>query len=189
MTVTIAHIALGSNAASPFGPPSGTLRAAIMALGRSLGRLSGRSRLYVNPAHPAGFGPDFVNAVAALETTLAPAILLARLHEIETSFGRHRQVRWGPRTLDLDLIDHGGMVLPDRETWQAWRDLPPVDRPVRAPGRLVLPHPRLQERAFVLLPLAEVAPDWVHPVDGTPIADLLAALPQAEREAMTVLPE
>ena len=189
MKPTIAHIALGSNAASSAGPPRATLRSALWEMGRRIGPLRARSQVYANPAFPAGSGPDFVNAVVAVETTMAPVSLLRLLHEIEVGFGRHRQVRWGPRTLDLDLIDHGGAVLPDRETWQAWRDLPAVDRPVRAPGRLVLPHPRLQDRAFVLMPLAEIAPDWVHPAEGTPIADLLAALPAEDREAMTVLPD
>ena len=188
MNVTIAHIALGSNAASPFGPPSATVRAALSALGRTVGRLRAQSRLFINPAVPEGAGPDFVNAIAALETTLAPVILLERLHALEAQFGRHRQVRWGPRTLDLDLIDVAGAVLPDRETWQAWRDLPPLDRPVRAPGRLVLPHPRLQDRAFVLIPLADVAPDWRHPVEGRSVGEMLAALSAAEREAVKPLP-
>ena len=98
-----------------------------------------------------------------------------------------RTQRWGARTLDLDLIALDGSVLPDRPVWQQWKDLSPEDQTVLAPEQLILPHPRLQDRAFVLIPLAEVAPDWVHPLTGLGVAEMAAGLPDSDRMAIKPL--
>jgi 2-amino-4-hydroxy-6-hydroxymethyldihydropteridine diphosphokinase len=116
-----------------------------------------------------------------------PADLLALLHRIEARHGRARPARWAGRTLDLDLLAWGDSVLPDAASQDAWRLLPPEEQARRTPDRLILPHPRVQDRAFVLVPLAEVAPDWVHPRTGQSVAQMLAALPQADRDAVTAL--
>lgn len=84
------------------------------------------------------------------------------------------------RTLDIDLVALGDSVLPDADTQDAWRSMPPEVQARSAPDRLILPHPRLQDRAFVLVPLADVAPDWVHPRTGQTVAQMLAALPAAD---------
>lgn len=146
------------------------------------------SRLYATPCFPIGAGPDYVNAAAelTLRQDMTPAALLGVLHDIEARFGRRRDTRWGMRTLDIDIVAIGETILPDRATWEAWAALPPEDQPNRTPDRLILPHPRLQDRAFVLVPLADVAPDWVHPVIGKDVAAMLAALPAADRA--TVVP-
>lgn len=101
--------------------------------------------------------PWFVNAVIAARTSLSMHDTLQGLHRIEAEFGRVRQVRNEARVLDLDLLDFGGIRYED--------------------DRITLPHPRMHQRAFVLLPLQDVAPDYIHPVDGTAIGDLVAALP------------
>lgn len=91
------------------------------------------------------------------------------------------------RTLDIDLLAMGDSVLPDAETQDRWRLLP-MEQQVRAtPDRLILPHPRLQDRAFVLVPLADVAPDWVHPRTGQSVRAMLAALPTEDRDAVKPL--
>ena len=84
------------------------------------------------------------------------------------------------RTLDIDLLALGDSVLPDAETQDNWRGLDPALQARRAPDRLILPHPRLQDRAFVLVPLADVAPGWVHPRTGQSVAAMLGVLPEAD---------
>lgn len=160
---------------------------AISLIQRELGVIRGQSRLYKTPAFPPGAGPDFVNAALVLETGLPPAELMAKLHGIEAAHGRTRQQRWGARTLDLDLIFFDDLVLPDRQTYRHWADLPLSEQSRCAPDQLVLPHPRVQDRAFVLVPAAEIAADWRHPVLGQTVGALCAALPQAQRNEVRAL--
>jgi len=145
-----AYVALGSN----LGDRAGYLARARAALAALPGtRVRGASRLYqTDPVGPPGQGP-YLNQVLRLETGLPPGALLRAMLAIERENGRVRTVRFGPRTLDLDLLDWGGLA-------------------IRAPG-LVLPHPRLHLRAFVLVPLAELDPAWRHPRLGRTAAGLL----------------
>lgn len=153
MPLSSAFVALGSN----LGDRAVNLQAAVVAL-RELGEVRAVSPIYETA--PVGFlaQPDFLNAVALLGTALPPEGLLDALLHIERSHGRDRQhaVPKGPRTLDLDLLDYDGRVL---ET-----------------PRLTLPHPELKNRAFVLRPLLDLAPDWRHPVSHATAAELLQAL-------------
>jgi 2-amino-4-hydroxy-6-hydroxymethyldihydropteridine diphosphokinase len=175
-------IALGANLPQNGHPPEITLRSACDDLAASLGPLIS-SLIYATPCFPAGAGPDYVNAAisAPLPADLGPQQVLDLLHRIEDRYGRHRETRWGMRTLDLDLIAFGETVLPDPATHRQWRDLPADDQRTLAPDRLILPHPRLQDRAFVLVPLCDVAPDWPHPITGLTVAQMAAALPTADR--------
>lgn len=106
--------------------------------------------------------------------------LLALLHRAEAEFGRVRMTRWAGRTLDIDLLALGDSVLPDAETQTRWRNLPPADQQRKTPEEVILPHPRLQDRAFVLVPLADVAPDWRHPLLGLTVLEMRAALDPAD---------
>jgi len=158
------YIALGANLPSTrFGEPRATLFAAIEEIAQSGIRVIKCSRWYRSPAYPRSEQADFVNGVIAVETTLRPAALLARLHAIEVAFGRVRGVPNAARTLDLDIIDYHGQV-------SGGNDREPV-----------LPHPRMAERAFVLRPLRELDPDWCHPLTRTPISELINVLPPDQR--------
>jgi 2-amino-4-hydroxy-6-hydroxymethyldihydropteridine diphosphokinase len=144
------------------------------------------SRFFRTPCFPAGAGPDYVNAAAVVDCgALAPEAVLAALHRIEALHGRERLARWSGRTLDLDLLAMGGQVRPDAATQAAWRDLAVREQALRAPDRLILPHPRMQDRAFVLVPLCDVAPDWRHPLVGLSVAEMAARLPPADRAGVT----
>lgn len=180
-------VALGSNAASEHGDARATVAAAAAALGDAFGPRLVCSRFFATPAFPAGSGPDFVNAACAFLSDLPAAEILARLHAIERDFGRERRVRWGQRSLDLDLIAVGDQVLPDAVTQARWRNLPLEQQKVTAPDQLILPHPRLQDRSFVLVPLADVAGGWRHPGLDRTISQMLAARPVSEKAAVNPL--
>lgn len=183
-----AFIALGANLPIAGLSPAQAVSLAVSALSCTFGGPVTASRLYATPCMPAGAGPDYVNAVVALSQAPGPAETLALLHGLEARFDRARQGRWAARTLDLDLLDHGGQVLPDAAVWAHWADLPPDRQRIEAPDRLILPHPRLAERAFVLVPLAEIAPAWRHPLLGQTAAELRDALPAADLAAIRPLP-
>lgn len=174
-----ALIALGANLGGAGRDLAATLTAALDRLAGPDIVLRARSRWYRSPAWPPGSGPDFINGAARLTTTLDPAALLARLHAVEADLGRTRPGRWVPRTCDLDLIAWDDAVLPDAATVRAWMALDQGQAQTVTPPHLILPHPRLTERAFVLVPLAEVAPDWRHPLTGQDMAAMLVAIDTA----------
>lgn len=139
------------------------------------------SRFYQTPCFPKGAGPDFVNAAVTLAFQGEPDAVLRHLHEIEARFGRERVSRWGARTLDLDLLAVAGRILPDEIVLKNWIELSPGRQLEEAPDQLILPHPRLHERGFVLVPMADVAPDWVHPILGRSVRQMLDGLPDAQK--------
>jgi 2-amino-4-hydroxy-6-hydroxymethyldihydropteridine diphosphokinase len=143
-------IGFGSN----LGDSVANCLAAIEQLGsHSHIRVLARSSLYRTRPQVLTEQPWFINGVVLCETDLSPDELLDVLYQIESHFGRDRRIRWGPRTLDLDLLSFG-------------------DHQVKLPS-LTIPHPRLHERRFVLEPLLEIAPNWVHPTLKIPAFDLL----------------
>ena len=150
-------IGIGSNRAGVWGDPATTVNTAVDVLGDTAGtRVVRRSGLYLT----AGVGPGqpgaFVNAVVALECHCGPEALLRRLKMIERAAGPRSARRWGPRPLDLDILDYRGRMM-------GWRTHDRLNAAALR-NRLSLPHPLLHTRPFVLAPLSEIAPEWRHPV-------------------------
>jgi 2-amino-4-hydroxy-6-hydroxymethyldihydropteridine diphosphokinase len=149
-------VGIGANYPGPWGTPSATINRALRNLDEKGVALVAVSELYETAALGRAGQPSYVNAVAQIETAMPPESLLRRLKQIEREAGRRGGSPWGPRTLDLDILDYQGRV----KNWQGG-----VPRFARAGLRpLVLPHPWIENRPFVLRPLLDVAPDWRHPV-------------------------
>ena len=184
---TVALVAAGANLPSEAGYPELTIHKALEMLEKYGHTVDLVSNYYRTPCFPVGAGPDFMNVAARIVTLSDPAALLSDLHLVEKSFGRKRIARWSARTLDLDLLAVDDTIVPDATTFVHWRDLSPEMQQVQGPDQLILPHPRIQDRAFVLIPLADIAPDWRHPVLRKTVAEMLKDLPRSDREAVKVI--
>jgi 2-amino-4-hydroxy-6-hydroxymethyldihydropteridine diphosphokinase len=142
-----------------YSSPRETLQAALLELSRRHVELLRLSPWYRTEPVPKADQPWYFNVVAEIDTKRSADEVLLALHDIEDIFGRVRTVRNAPRLIDLDLLDYRGEIAPPQ------------------PGKATLPHPRMAARAFVLRPLADLAPSWRHPLTGASIQELLAALP------------
>lgn len=166
VTPVEAYVALGSN----LGDRLNHIRLAVERLAAHPNvRVVSLSRVVETPPMgPQDQGP-YLNAVVSIETTLTPVAVLGLCQQIERAGRRQRDVHWGPRTIDLDLVDVGGLVA--------------------TTPRLRLPHPGVAERIFMLAPLADVAPQWRHPRTGELVSELMAKLSVQERESLRVVAE
>jgi 2-amino-4-hydroxy-6-hydroxymethyldihydropteridine diphosphokinase len=156
-------VGLGSNMTGPWGSPHDCVSRALAALDRPPLKLVKASMLIETTPFGRQDQPAYINAVARIETRLPALELLQALRAIERSAGRERHERWGQRTLDLDILDYDAVVLEEG-----------VEESAKA--ELVLPHPAIAEREFVLAPIAEIAPRWRHPVTGLTAKTMLSAL-------------
>jgi 2-amino-4-hydroxy-6-hydroxymethyldihydropteridine diphosphokinase len=161
-------LALGANLPGRWGEPRAALRRVVAELTNAGLRPKAASHIYATTALGPGRQKSYLNAVLILESHLAPAALLRLLKALERSAGRRFAPRWGARCLDIDVLDYCGRRFgaPSRR---------------RERGRLILPHPELHRRAFVLVPLLEIAPGWHHPLLGVPGSTLLARLDPRKR--------
>ena len=165
-------IGIGANLPSPrYGEPRATCGAALAAMAEAELSIAHRSRWYKSAPVPISDQPWFINGVVRVKTALPPEALMALLLEIEETFGRSRNLANEPRILDLDLLAYGELTLEANPEGEAKMSV----------GALQLPHPRLHERAFVLLPLMDIAPGWRHPATGQSIEDLIAMLPPGQQ--------
>jgi len=156
-------IGLGSNMTGPWGVPRVCIGRALRLLDEHPFKLVKASTLIETTPFGKHDQPAYINAVARIKTHLPALGLLQALRNMERSAGRERRERWGERTLDLDILDYDGVVLEDG-----------IEQTVDA--ELVLPHPAISEREFVLVPIVEIAPRWKHPVTGMTAGKMLAAL-------------
>ncbi len=161
-------IGLGANLPSEgYGAPESTLEAALGLMAERGVSVRRCSRWYRTPPVPMSDQPWYVNGVAAVETGLSPASLLNVLQATEKALGRARRTRWEARVADLDLLAYGTQIIGDHGR--------------TGETALAVPHPRLHERLFVLIPLVELDRHWRHPILGKTAADLLAELPPDPR--------
>lgn len=159
-------VGLGSNLPFCGVPPQGNLKLAIAAIG-AFAPVEAASRFYRSPAWPDPADPDFVNAAIAVKTALSPRALLAALHRVEAAFGRRRDRKNAPRTLDLDLLAYDRIVSAEA-------------------GGPTLPHPGIASRSFVLAPICDMAPDWRSPATNLTAREMLTALGPAEARPLGV---
>ena len=163
------YLALGSNLAGDFANSAQLIGAAIDNV-----PLCGAHVACAPLYRSAAVGPkvdgqaqgDYINTVVAVRCVLPPLGLLLRLHALEAAFGRERRVKWGPRTLDIDILSYHAVV---------------------QDGLAQIPHPRLAARAFVLYPLRDIAPGWRHPISGAGVSELIKGLPADERRSLSKL--
>jgi len=181
------YIALGSNLSVDEDEPKQVLQKAMEGLTEHDVQILAQSRFYSTPAFPAGSGPEFVNAAAKVAHLGSAENLMSILHAVEANFGRLRDQRWSARVLDLDLIAAEDLVLPNLERFEYWRNLDVATQMTATPEELILPHPRLQDRSFVLVPMLDIAPEWRHPVLQKTIQELADLRPLEERESVRVL--
>ncbi|MEM7057367.1 MAG: 2-amino-4-hydroxy-6-hydroxymethyldihydropteridine diphosphokinase [Pseudomonadota bacterium] len=178
-------VAFGANLPAGESDPTSTIQASAADLAQNHPvSIRDFSRIFVTPAWPPGSGPEFVNAVALIDTELPTPEILPILHRVEAKFGRSRGRRWGPRSLDLDFLARGQKILPDKSAMVSWMEAKAENGVIHAPDQLILPHPRMHERAFVLGPAQDVAPCWVHPILGKSISEMFANLPKGDRESI-----
>jgi len=156
------YVGIGANLDHPhYGGPRETCGAALYSLDKDKIHILGCSSWYQSAPVPKSDQPDYINAVISIETALEPHDLLKCLLDLELEFGRTRNAKNAARTLDLDLLDYHGQIMVSE-------------------NGLDLPHPRLVNRAFVLLPLAELDQNWRHPVSGQVISTLISQLPREQ---------
>jgi 2-amino-4-hydroxy-6-hydroxymethyldihydropteridine diphosphokinase len=170
-------VALGSNSSDNLADTVCVVDRAIEMLLRKSIKLSNKSQFYQTPAFPMGAGPDFINCVLAAETELSPDELLSDFHAIEADLGRVRVNRWEQRVIDIDLLCYEDLVKPNEDVVKSWIGMALSDQMERTPEQMLLPHPRIQDRPFVLVPMRDVAPDWVHPILGKTTVEMCDALP------------
>ena len=168
-------IGLGSNlSGEAFDSPRDVLNAALEEMSQYDITIIKISPFYETEPVPKSDQPWFLNAVVAVDTILSPPELLTVLHEIEANLGRERRIRWESRIIDLDIIAYGEQIYPTAVLWpEILQDIKSQDI---SPKELIIPHPRMHERLFVLEPLRDICPDWHHPILKKTIAELIKTI-------------
>ena len=178
-------VVLGSNLSSEFGNSAETLKkcAGEMRSSPAIESLL-ESNWYISSSFLDKREPRYVNVGIQFSTNLEPIELLNFTSGLENKYGRKRQRRWGPRTCDIDILLCDQLILPNKLNFKKWLNLNLSDQIRLVPNELILPHPRLQERAFFLKPLNDLQPDWIHPFLKMNAKEMLDSIPLNELESI-----
>ena len=181
-------VVLGSNLSSEFGNSDETLKKCVNDI-RSYRAIKSvvESKWYSSLSFLDEREPRYVNVGIELNTNLKPVELLNFTSALENKYGRKRQRRWDPRTCDIDILLCDQLILPNKLSFVKWLKLDLPDQIKLIPNELILPHPRLQERAFFLNPLNDLQPDWIHPFLKIKAKEMLDSLPPHELESIQEL--
>lgn len=166
-------VAFGSNVFSKLGSPLELINQAMKEIQTSEFELLLTSKLYETVVYPKGSGPDFINCCSVYRTKLSAFETLLHLHRIEKSLGRIRNKRWAPRVIDLDLIYFDRLIHPNQKVVEEWIVLSKEKQMELWPTEMILPHPRLQDRVFVLVPMSDIDPNWKHPILKNTVSDMI----------------
>ena len=157
------NIALGANINSSVGSPIETLKACIEKFEKKNISIKKMSNWYESEAFPNPLDPPFVNCCLSVETVFKPQELLNFFLRIEEVLGRKEKKRWGPRVCDIDILSQGQQILPNRSEFNYWYKMDFEIQKIKKPTELIIPHPRIQDRDFVLVPFCEIEENWFHP--------------------------
>ena len=180
-------IGIGSNLSVAGFNPLDIIEASIIAIDNVDLTVESISRFYKTASFPPNSGPDYINAALVIRTDLSAASLLQRLHIHEANMQRKRDQRWDARSLDLDLLFYEDEVWPSEQVFRHWQYLSLEDQMRLAPNELILPHPRMHQRPFVLAPLMDICSDWVHPVLGLTVRELFSKIDGQDLGTLQVL--
>lgn len=177
-------IAFGANISGPFGNPTETLKHALKEFQVESLLIKKKSKLYSSLSFPDPRKPKYINGCVQISVSCSASDVLKRLKQIEKKMGRQKKYRWDSRVCDLDLLSFDNQVTPNVETFNHWYKMPLEHQIVEKPVQLLLPHPRIQDRAFVLKPLLEFAASWRHPVLNRTVKEMFNFLPELERDCV-----
>ena len=178
-------ISFGANIPGPLGCPAETLNLAFKEFQNHDLLILKKSQIYSSLAFPDPKKPAYLNGCLQILVNCGPNDVLISLKAIEKKMGRRTNHRWGSRICDLDLLSFESRVLPSPEVFNHWYKMPLKNQILEKPDELLLPHPRIQDRAFVLKPLLEVAAGWMHPVHNLTVKEMFNFLPKEERDSVT----
>ena len=177
-------ISCGANISGPFGKPSETLTIVLDEFEQRNLKVVNKSALYSSLAFPDPQEPKYLNRCLELKVDVKAAEVLTLLKQIEIRMGRRAGSRWGSRSCDLDLLSFAGQVCPNKKVFDYWYRMTLEKQIIEKPTVILLPHPRLQDRAFVLKPLMEFAAEWTHPVLNLSVREMYNSLSRADKESV-----
>ena len=177
-------ISCGANIAGPFGEPLETLKIVLEELRIRKIEVIGKSKFYSSLAFPNPQEPKYLNRCLEITVDFRADDVLTLLKQIEVKMGRREGTRWGSRSCDLDLLSFANQISPSSEVFNFWYKMPLEEQIIAKPNILLLPHPRLQDRAFVLKPLMEFAAEWTHPVLNASVKEMYHALSKEDQDSV-----